>query len=45
MTEAVNAEPQASDSSMHRDLPKAGQSNEAPSWTMSFERLSGFLQN
>jgi hypothetical protein len=45
MTETVNAEIQASDSSACRDLPKAGQSSKAPNWTMSYERLSGFLQS
>jgi hypothetical protein len=27
------------------DLPKAQQSSETPNWTMSYERLSGFLQS
>ncbi|WP_158601092.1 hypothetical protein [Teichococcus wenyumeiae] len=45
MTETANAEMQASGNTVCRDLPKVGQSSEAPSWTMSYERLSGFLQN
>lgn len=45
MTETVNAEMQASDTPACRDLPEAGQSSETPNWTLSYERLSGFLQS
>jgi hypothetical protein len=45
MTETVNTETQASNNSVLSDLPKAQQSSETPNWTMSYERLSGFLQS
>ena len=45
MTENVSAGMQASNSSTSRDRSEEGQSSETPNWTMSYERLSGFLQS
>jgi hypothetical protein len=41
----MDVKTQAPDDAARRARPDAGEPSSTPSWTMSFERLSGLLQN